>query len=154
MEPTLPPRKPLEKLLALALAAVRANQGSFLLADSTARTLRFFSVVSRGGLAAHAALFEPLVGQAIRFGDGITGKAADVLAPVWSTPRDAFHRIPGDASPAAVMAVPVLSPSRTLLGVMTAISFDRERRFGPAEAEAYSRHAELAACFFPPGADS
>lgn len=55
-----------------------------------------------------------------------------------------FHRIRGDGRPHAVLAAPILL-GETLLGVMTAVSFDRRKAFSPDDIHTYGMLANVAA---------
>ncbi len=137
----------LGKLVRLGLAAIRASQGAVLLNTNDGRALRFALVVSRSGLERHRQRFECLVGKEVPVGKGVTGLAALERKPhcaFGGESKDGFFRVQGDGAPSAIMAVPMLY-GETLIGVMTAISFDRDRAFPPESLDTYCGYAEVVA---------
>lgn len=86
------------------------------------------------------------MGSIVPYGEGITGMAVlthDVQSAS-SAAGAAFHRVAGDGAPSAVLTAPLLSGDR-LLGVLTAVSFDRRKVFSPDDARLYGMFANVAA---------
>ncbi len=137
----------MDQLLRAGLGVLGADQGSLLLAEPRARRLRFAMVVDAREDARPDAPGGNLVGSTVPYGEGITGMAAlthDVQSAASATGAAAFHRVAGDGAPAAVLAAPLLSGDR-LLGVLTAVSFDRRKVFSPEDARLYGIFANVAA---------
>ena len=137
----------LRDLLLVGLEALDAAQGSVLLADERHEFLTFAVTASRGALARHEQEFAPLTGRKIAWGEGVTGRAALTARTQKS---DGGHetgrmRIVGDGAPSAVLAVPMLDVRGEVLGVVTAVSFDRIREFAPEACRLYERVAAIAA---------
>jgi len=136
------------QLVAAGLRVVDADQGSLLLAEPDSKTLRFALVADRNGAAVPSGAAASLVGRTIPIGSGITGMAAltrDVQASSGSEAGGIpFHRVRGDGAPHAVLAAPLLA-GETLLGVLTAVRFNRRKTFSPENARAYGIFANLAA---------
>ena len=133
------------RTLRLALRSVRATQGAFLLRDDGTERLCFKAVVSRSGLSGYENVFCGLIGQRVQFGDGITGQAAATgRAQIGKRSKnaDSFYTVSGDGTPESVMAIPILSPD-TVLGVITAVSFDPDREFGFADADLMCEYADV-----------
>ncbi len=134
------------QLVAAGLRVVDADQGSLLLAEPDGKALRFLFVVDRDGAAVPSGAASSLVGRTVPIGSGITGMAAltrDVQASSGAGGIP-FHRVRGDGAPHAVLAAPLLS-GETLLGVLTAVRFDRRKPFSPEDARAYGIFSNLAA---------
>ena len=137
----------IKELVELGLTAIKAGQGAVLLATEDGKALRFALVVSRGGLEKHGQLFEDLVGREVPIGKGVTGLAALERRPhcaIGGESKEGFFRVEEDASPAAVLAVPMLL-GEELVGVMTAISFDGDRFFPQESQDLYCRYAKVVA---------
>jgi hypothetical protein len=130
----------LRRLLALAVSAADAEEGSLLVLDEQIGELRFVATV--GNDASEAVL----KGQRVPLGKGITGLAAvtrevEVGAPVF---KDIQQTERLAAGPEAVVAAPLIVGDR-LLGVMTGVTFRSGQRFGKKEATAYGEHAAVMA---------
>lgn len=136
----------MDQLVRAGLGVLGADQGSLLLAEPRARRLRFAMVVDARENASPDGPGSGLVGGTVPYGEGITGMAAlthDVQSAA-AADGAVFHRIAGDGSPSAVLAAPLLSGDR-LLGVLTAVSFDRRKVFSPEDARLYGIFANVAA---------
>lgn len=131
----------LRAVLELAVVAVGADEGSLLLLedDGQGREWLVFAVsVSRNGGPNESSL----IGQRVPLNEGssITGAAA-MLREV-QTGRSIYGDLayPGDRVPPMVLAAPVVAED-SVLGVITAVTFDPERFFDAAQ----QRHYALAA---------
>lgn len=130
----------MRRVLALAVAAIEADEGSFLALDEGLGELRFVATV--GNEESEKAL----LGQRVPLGSGITGLAAatgevHVGAPTFKDIRQTERLSTG---PEAVVAAPLLAGDR-VLGVMTGVSFQPGRRFGQREVAVYGEHAAVMA---------
>jgi GAF domain-containing protein len=130
----------IRRLLALSVASIEADEGSYLALDESLGELRF--VVTIGNEESETALR----GQRVPLGSGITGLAAatrevHVGAPTFKDIRQT-ERL--SAGPEAVIAAPLLAGDR-VLGVMTGVSFQPGRRFGQREVTQYGEHAAIMA---------
>lgn len=137
----------LEEIILLGLEITGASQGSVLLAEPGGKLLRFASVVSLSPDGAVRALGENLIGQTVPVGEGVTGMAAlthDVQTATRLDSSARFHPVKGDGRPSAVLAAPMLEGDE-LVGVVTAVSFDRKKVFSPSECRIYARFANVAA---------
>ena len=143
----------LKDLLLVGLEVLDAAQGSVLLADAEGTSLEFAVVVSRGELARHESEFVHLVGQKVPWGEGVSGRAASLGVPQVATKDDAaeFCRVANDGSPSTVLAVPMIGRDGRVLGVITAVSFDRIREFDPDACQLYLRVASVAAVLVEDG---
>ena len=140
-------KKAIENLLALSLSVVRGSQGAFLSVDKGNNLLRFEVVaVCPGLLPIVDSISEQLVGKTVPVGDGVTGRAAATREVQMATFADgeAFSRVDGDGKPNAVLAAPVLKGDE-LLGVVTAVCFDREHEFADTAKDTYVMAARIAA---------
>lgn len=136
----------MDQLVRAGLGVLGADQGSLLLAEPRAKRLRFAMVVDARPDAPPDAPGRNLAGSTVPYGEGITGMAALTHDVQSASAADgaAFHRVRGDGAPSAVLAAPLLSGDR-LLGVLTAVSFDRRKTFTPDDARLYGIFANLAA---------
>ncbi len=126
-------------LVELSLELMNATQGAFLSADDVSKMLRFDVVAVKHGTAdALKRISEKLVGETVAYGVGLTGKAASTRTIQFSTRSsgDSFSHVRGDGEPNAVLAVPVIRGNQ-LLGVLTAVCFDRELSFSDEAARQY-----------------
>lgn len=136
----------MDQLVRAGLDVLGADQGSLLLADPAAKLLRFAMVVDAREDAPPDAPGLGLAGGTVPYGEGVTGMAAlthDVQSAA-AADGATFHHIRGDGSPSAVLAAPLLSGD-SLLGVLTAVSFDPRKVFSPDDARRYGIFANLAA---------
>jgi sigma-B regulation protein RsbU (phosphoserine phosphatase) len=136
-----PEDKVLRLLIELGGQFVGAEEGSLLVLDDEARELVFAMTVGSG------ASEEALVGQRVPLGAGITGLAAQthevqIGAPTFDTDQAAEHKT-AEGRPKSVLAAPMLIGDR-LVGVITAVSFRPDKRFGSADATLYGRIAAVA----------
>ena len=136
----------MRRVLALAVAAIEADEGSFLAMDESLGELRFVATV--GNEESEKAL----LGQRVPLGSGITGLAAatgevHVGAPTF---KDIHQTERLSAGPEAVVAAPLLVGDR-VLGVMTGVSFQPGRRFGQREVTLYGEHAAVMAALLEQG---
>ena len=137
----------LEQLIQIGLKILSASQGSLLVAEPDKKNLRFAMVASKPGLANIQRLFAQLVGKTVPIGEGITGMAAlthDVQTSTRASGGEKFYHVRGDGSPSAVLAAPMLIGDQ-LIGVMTAVRFDRGRPFSSEECRTYGMFANIAA---------
>ena len=143
----------LKDLLLVGLEVLDAAQGSVLLDDAEGTSLEFAVVASRGELARHESEFAHLVGQRVPWGEGVSGRAASLGVPQVATKDDAaeFCRVANDGSPSTVLAVPMIGCGGKVLGVITAVSFDRIREFDPDACQLYLRVASVAAALMEDG---
>ena len=137
----------LEELIQIGLKILNASQGSLLVAEPDKKNLRFAMVASRTGLANFQRLFGQLVGKTVPIGEGITGMAAlthDIQTSTRASAGEKFYHVRGDGSPNAVLAAPMLIGEH-LIGVMTAVRFDRGKPFSTEECQTYGMFANIAA---------
>ncbi len=137
----------LEQLIQIGLKIVSASQGSLLVVEPDKKNLRFAMVTSKLGLANFQRLFSQLVGKAVPIGEGITGMAAlthDVQTSTRASGGEKFYHVKGDGSPNAVLAAPMLIGEH-LVGVITAVRFDRGKPFTTEECRTYGMFANIAA---------
>lgn len=140
-------KKAIENLISLSLSVVRGSQGAFLSVDSASNRLSFEVIaVCPGLLPILGAISERLVGKSVPIGEGVTGRAAATREAQLATSADGaeFSRVDGDGRPNAVLAVPVIK-GEDLLGVLTAVSFDKEHEFSSTAKGTYTVAAQIAA---------
>lgn len=140
--PDSPAGRSLRLVLRLAVAAVRADEGSLLVHDPSAGDLCF--VMTEGGHARESVLR----GQRVPLGHGPVGLAAATHevhtgAPVFRDIRESERLVAAGQHPEAEIAAPVLVEDR-LFGVLTAVAFGAGRRFGVQEAQTYGGFAAIA----------
>lgn len=129
-------------LIELGAQVVGAQEGSLLVVDEATQELVFAMTVGRG-LGE-----EELVGHRVPLGQGLVGLAAQthqvqIGAPVFRLSDEAEKR-QAEGEPQAVIAAPLLLQDH-LLGVITAVSFKEDKRFGSHDALLYARLAQVAA---------
>ena len=130
-------------LIELGAQFVGAEEGSLLVLDESAGELVFAMTVGP------SASQEALVAQRVPVGEGITGLAAQthevqIGASVFDVDQPAEHAGgDGKPTPHAVLAAPMLA-GETLVGVITAVSFEADKRFGSVDAKLYGRIAAVA----------
>ncbi len=137
-----PEEKVLTLLIELGAQFVGAQEGSLLVVDEATQELVFAMTVGRG-LAAQI-----LVGQRVPLGQGLVGLAAQthevqIGAPTFHMEPEQEQR-PEEGAPKAVIAAPLLV-NDNLIGVITAVSFQEDKRFSSADALLYARLATVAA---------
>ena len=136
----------LEQLIQIGLKILRASQGSLLVLEPDRRNLRFVMVAAQSGIASVRKYFGDLVGKTVPVGEGITGMAA-LTHDIQTSTRasgDRFFHVRGDGMPHAVLAAPMLIGDQ-LIGVITAVSFDKRKSFTAEECSTYGRFANVAA---------
>ena len=136
----------IDNLIKLSLELLNASQGAFLSADEETKTLKFEVVSLKHGTAeALRRISDRLIGNTVAYGVGLTGKAAELRQAQFATRIDNadMSHVGGDGTPNAVMAVPVVVADR-LLGVLTAVRFDRELAFSEEDVRRYSMAAKVA----------
>ncbi len=126
----------LRLLIELGAQFVGAQEGSLLVLDERQNHLIFAMTI--GSTASEKAL----IGQRVPIGSGITGLAAQtrevqIGAPTFKTRQAKSNQ------PQAVLAAPMLIADR-LIGVLTAVSFQRGKRFTSDDALLYGRMAAVA----------
>ena len=89
-----------------------------------------------------------LVGQRVPLGEGLTGLAAvtrevQIGSPLYDGVRQAERREGAEGGIESVIAAPMLAGD-SLVGVITAVSFDPETQFGSEAATLYARAASVA----------
>ncbi len=136
----------LEQLIQIGLRIINATQGSLLVVEPDRKNLKFAMVASRPGLTNLHKYFVDLVGKTVPIGEGITGMAA-LTHDIQTSTRasgDKFFQVRGDGSPNAVLAAPMLIGEH-LIGVITAVCFDKRKSFTKEECHTYGMFANIAA---------
>ena len=126
-------------LISLGLKLLKADEGSLLIYRKEQRDLQFAATV--GGKSA-----EQLVGKTVPMGKGITGMAA-MTCEIQTASRVAggnFFAVEDDGSPNCVIAAPIMLDDE-LIGVITAVSFDKEKSFNNTDCQNFSDLAQLGA---------
>lgn len=135
----------LQLLIELAAQVVGAEEGSLLVLDRSQGppgdlvfALTVGSSESEGALA----------GQRVPVGQGLTGLAAlthevQIGAPTYDGVRQAERGDAAPGQPSSVIAAPMLVDD-TLVGVITAVSFEPGKRFSRDDANLYARAASVA----------
>ncbi len=134
--------KVLRLLIELGAQFVDAAEGSLLVLDEQAAELVFAMTVGS------AASEKTLIGQRVPLGEGLVGLAAQtqevqIGAPKFDVPETPDRKTDKGGQPKAVLAAPMLIGER-LIGVITAVSFDDDKRFGSPDAMLYGRLATVA----------
>jgi GAF domain-containing protein len=134
----------LRLLLETVVQAVGGDEGSLLVHEPEAGDLRFAMTV--GSNATERALFLQRVPLGAKSVVGLAAATHDVQigAPVYTDVHKTELRDQKSTRPEVVIAAPLLSDDQ-LLGVITAVSFNHEKRFGTAEAQLCGRLATVAA---------
>jgi GAF domain-containing protein len=137
--PQTPEERILRLLVQLGMDITHADEGSLLVLDQPSRELVFAMTI--GSRESDGTL----TGQRIPLGKGITGLAAatgevQIGAPTF---KDIRQRETLGDGPSAVLAAPMLVDD-TLIGVITAVSFQPDFRFGAREADLYAGFAAIA----------
>jgi GAF domain-containing protein len=127
-------------LIETGVQSVGAEEGSLLVLDEETDELRFAMTV--GSEEAE----KNLLGQRVPLGKGITGLAASthevqIGAPTFKDVKQLEQR---SAGPEAVIAAPMLIGDN-LVGVITAVSFKKGKRFTSKDALLLARFASIAA---------
>lgn len=127
----------LEQLISIGIKILKAQEGSLLLADEKNGVLTFAMQVGKD---------QKLVGKKVPIGEGITGMAAltrDVQSASAVTGGNFYH-LKDAGAPASVLAAPMLVDDE-LIGVLTAVSFDKKHTFSIDECSTYGMFANIAA---------
>jgi GAF domain-containing protein len=135
--PATPEAGALRLLVEIGTSVINAEEGSLLVMEPDGRNLRFAMTVGASA--------EKLHGQRVPFGEGQTGLAAatrqvQIGAPVY---RDVEQTERLKAGPESVIAAPMMLGD-AVIGVLTAVTFTKDRRFTAKEADVYARFAGLA----------
>ncbi|MEI9949715.1 MAG: GAF domain-containing protein [Pseudomonadota bacterium] len=129
--------KVLQLLIQLGAQVVGASEGSLLVYDPAGNDLVFAMTV--GGPAL-------LIGQRVPLNQGLTGLAAATREVQIGAPTFKVRQAPGNPqgeNPQSVIAAPMLVGDE-LVGVITAVSFDPDKRFSSRDGELYGRLAAIA----------
>jgi GAF domain-containing protein len=132
----------LRLLIELGAQFAGAQEGSLLVVDDQHAELVFAMTIGS------AASEQTLIGKRVPLGEGLVGLAAQtqevqIGAPKFDVPGAAERKGAEGGAPKAVLAAPMLIGDR-LIGVITAVSFDPDKRFGSADAKLYGRIATVA----------
>lgn len=132
----------LRLLLELGMRVVGAEEASLLVHEPRENALVFVMTIGR-----HESE-QVLRGQKVPLGRGVTGLAAvtgevQIGAPTYKD-LDYAERVNEKGEPEAVIAAPMLKGDE-LIGVITAVSFDRAKRFGQKDGEVMMCCAMIAA---------
>ena len=138
------PQTPEEKILRLLIEVGReivgADEGSLLVFDESKQELVFAMTVGRNSETT-------LLGQRVPLGAGLTGLAAlthevQTGAPTFNDIQQPERVNLAPEQPAAVLAAPMLV-NDVLVGVLTAISFEKTKRFSGRDAQLYVSFAAI-----------
>ena len=127
----------LEQLISIGIRILNAQEGSLLLADEKQGFLTFAMQVGKE---------QKLVGKTVPIGEGITGMAAltrDVQSASAVTGGNFFY-VKEAGMPTSVLAAPMLTEDE-LIGVITAVSFDKKHTFSVEDCSTYGMFANIAA---------
>jgi GAF domain-containing protein len=132
----------LRLLIELGAQFAGAQEGSLLVVDAERAELVFAMTIGS------AASEQTLIGKRVPLGEGLVGLAAQtqevqIGAPKFDVPGAADRKGAEGSAPKAVLAAPMLIGER-LIGVITAVSFDPDKRFGSVDAKLYGRIATVA----------
>ena len=136
----------LEQLIQIGLWILHATQGALLVLEPDRKDLRFAMLATRPGLTNIHRYFVDLIGKTVPVGEGVTGMAA-LTHDIQTSTRasgDRFFNVRGDGTPNAVLAAPMLI-GEELIGVITAVSFDKRKSFTKEECHTYGMFANIAA---------
>ncbi len=129
-------------ILELGTELVGAEEGSLLVLDEETNELVLTMTV--GSPESEATLR----GQRVPVGRGITGlavltRSVQVGAATYTDIHQSQHRDPEQKGPNAVVAAPLLAGD-LVVGAITGVSFQPDKRFGSKDAERYARFASIA----------
>jgi transcriptional regulator with GAF, ATPase, and Fis domain len=131
----------LRMLIELGVQVVGGDEGSLLLYDEARGDLVFAMTTAPEEQAA------TLLGKRLQLGTGLTGLAAATQEVQIGTPSYEFPEADGGAGSSTpvqhVLAAPLLIDDK-MIGVITAVTFDAERRFGTDDAKLYATAAAIA----------
>ena len=135
-----PEETALRQIVEIGVGIIEADEGSLLVLDPDAGDLRFAMTVGSEELE------KKLLGQRVPLGEGVTGLAAVTRQVQVGAPRyrdiEQTERL--SEGPESVIAAPMLI-GENLIGVLTAITETKGRRFSSKQAELYARFACVAA---------
>ena len=139
----------LGQIIGVGIRILGADEGSLLVAEPDGKNLRFAMVAGPDGEMPGGLAGESIVGKSIPIGEGVTGMAAmthdvQTASAAGGAGAEAFRRVRGDGTPNAVLAAPMLLGDM-LVGVLTAVSFDRRKAFSSEQARTYGMLANIAA---------
>ena len=126
-------------LISLGLKLLGADEGSLLVFRKDRRELQFVATI--GGKAG-----DTLVGKTVPLGKGITGMAAmtgEIQTASRATGKNLFS-IQDDGEPNSVIAAPIMLDDE-LIGVITAVSFRKEKEFSIDDCRNFDILSELGA---------
>lgn len=133
----------LRLILELSVRFIKADEGSLLVFDPKSKDLVF--AMTSGSAASE----KVLIGQHVPLGKGLTGLAAVTREVQTGSPtyKDVHmaERLKdgGEREPEAVIAAPMLLHDE-LIGVITAVTFEHDRRFTVEDAHLYAHVASIA----------
>jgi sigma-B regulation protein RsbU (phosphoserine phosphatase) len=138
--PQTPEEKILHLLIEVGREIVGADEGSLLVFDESTQELVFAMTVGRNSETT-------LLGQRVPLGSGLTGLAAlthevQTGAPTFNDIRQPENVTSTPEQPSAVLAAPMLV-NDVLVGVLTAISFEKTKRFSGRDAQLYVSFAAI-----------
>jgi GAF domain-containing protein len=136
-------RNVLRLLVKTGVEVMGADEGSLLVYDADAKDLRFAMTTGSGTAEDH------LIGDRVPLGHGVTGLAAatgevHIGAPSYKDPQKMERVKVAGFDPEAVIAAPMVL-GEELLGVLTAISTQKGKRFTGEHARIYGSFASIAA---------
>lgn len=139
--PQAPEERILRMIVEMGQQIVGADEGSMLVMLEETRELQF--VMTTGSAESEKAL----MGQRVPLDKGIVGLAArtqevQIGAPTFTDIKQTESRA-ADGTPAAVLAAPMLIGD-TLIGVITAVSFKKDKRFNSSDARLYAGFSTIA----------
>ncbi|MBR7121549.1 MAG: GAF domain-containing protein [Lentisphaeria bacterium] len=126
-------------LIQTGLQLLKADEGSLLIYRKAEKDLQFACTVG-------AKNPDSLIGKTIPIGKGITGMAA-MTCEIQSASRansNSFFDIADDGSPNSVIAAPMMIDDE-LIGVITAVSFDRQKSFNTGDCRNFSLLSQIGA---------
>ena len=124
-------------LIQTGLRLLQADEGSLLVYRKEHGDLQFVSTIGESASVS-------LEGQTVPIGRGITGMAAmtcEIQTATRASGSD-FFNVADDGSPNSVIAAPSLIDDE-LIGVITAVSFKRDKRFSTEDCRNFSLLASL-----------
>ncbi|MCY2927549.1 MAG: GAF domain-containing protein [Planctomycetota bacterium] len=139
--PGTPEAMVLRLLVELAVQHAGADEGSLLVLDDKKNRLVFAMTTGESE--------KTLIGQHVPLGKGLTGLAAvsrevQIGAPRFKDIKQRKRAGSTTGQPTAVIAAPMLIRDEPV-GVITAVSFDPDKRFTDADASLYAKTASVAA---------
>jgi GAF domain-containing protein len=129
-----PEGRVLRLLVEMGAQFVGAQEGSLLVADKNGRELVFAMTIGSESSE------RTLVGQRVQVGKGIVGLAAQTREVQIGAPTFGVRQ---REAPRWILAAPMLVGDR-LAGVITAVTFEKGRRFERSHADLYGRVAAVA----------